>query len=394
VTYNFDEFVDRRGTNAVKWDMLGPHFGNPDAIPMWVADMDFLTAPAIREALLKRAQHGVFGYTTRPERYEEVVLGWLQARHGWHPAGDSLVHANGVVQGLAIAIAAYTDPGDKILVFPPVYHPFFSVTEGQRREIVESPLRYDGERYTMDLDNLREVLKAHRPKLAILCNPHNPVGRVWTAEELRPVAEMLLEAGVYVLSDEIHSDLIYPGYHHVPYPSLGPDFATHSATLYAPSKTFGIAGLRASVVVIPDEKRRQQYIAVQSAFGAGHMTAFGMAAMMAGYGESADWLDQLLLYIEGTRDLVIETFRNQIPEIHAVRPEGTYMIWLDCRRLGLGDEALAKFIYQDAGIALNAGTDFGTGGSGFMRMNMAMPRALVSEGLNRLQKAVGTLAHA
>ncbi|MGC8488124.1 MAG: aminotransferase class I/II-fold pyridoxal phosphate-dependent enzyme, partial [Clostridia bacterium] len=175
MTYNFDELVDRHGTNAVKWDMLGPHFGNADAIPMWVADMDFLTAPAIREAIQKRAQHGVYGYTTRPEGYEEVVCSWLQARHGWQPSGDALVHANGVVQGLAMAIAAYTDPGDKILVFPPVYHPFFSVTEGQRREIVESPLQYDGGRYTMDLDNLRAVLATHQPKLAILCNPHIPV---------------------------------------------------------------------------------------------------------------------------------------------------------------------------------------------------------------------------
>lgn len=392
--YNFDELVDRRGTDAIKWDMLGSHFGNPDALPMWVADMDFLTAPAIQEALQTRARHGIFGYTGRPAGYEEVIRRWLYGRHGWQPEGEWLVHANGVVQGIAIAIAAYTDPGDEILVFPPVYHPFFGVTEGQRRRIVESPLVFDGTTYRMDLDNLRTVLAEHKPKLAILCNPHNPVGRVWTEEELRPAAELLLEAGVYVLSDEIHSDLVYPEYQHVPYPSLGPDFAASSATLYAPSKTFGIAGLRSSVVVIPDEARRAQYTAVQGAFGAGHMSAFGMAALMAGYGHGAEWLDQLLAYIGGTRDMVMKTFSEEIPRIRAIRPEGTYMIWLDCRGLELDDQGLAHFMYQEAAVALNDGAGFGTGGSGFMRMNMAMPRSLVAEGLDRIKNAVGARAHA
>ncbi len=394
MTYNFDQLVERRGTNATKWDGLQDLFGRADALPMWVADMDFVAPEPIQQALLDRARHPVYGYTLKPPHYAEVIQGWLQRRHGWRPPEDALVHVNGVVQGLAVALAAYTRPDDGVLVFPPVYHPFFAITEGQGRRIVESPLAFDGQRYTIDFDGLTRLLAATKVKVAILCNPHNPVARVWTAEEMRRLADILLRHQILVLSDEIHSDLLYPGYRHIPFASLSDEAARRSITFVAPSKTFGLAGLQTSVGIIPDRDLRERYLATQRAFGTGLINTFGIAAMLAAYGQCEDWLDQLLQYLAGTRDMVLAYFAEHIPQIRPIRPEGTYMIWLDCRELGLDDDGLKRFMVDQAGLALSPGSDFGTGGQGFQRMNLAMPRALVQKGLDQLAEAVRALARA
>lgn len=393
MTYDFDQIIDRHGTNSVKWDGLKDLFGRADALPMWVADMDFVAPPPVQEALAKRAAHPVYGYTVKPPEYHDIVRGWLDRRHGWRPDPESLVHVNGVVPGLAIALAAYTKPDDGVLVFPPVYHPFFSVTEGQGRRIVESPLRFDGERYTIDFEGLTRLLAATPVKVAILCNPHNPVGRVWTHDELTRVARILLDHRVLVLSDEIHSDLLYPEYRHIPFASLSVEAAAHSVTFIAPSKTFGLAGLQTSVAIIPDPGLRDRYVAAQHAYGSGLINAFGIVAMLAAYGQGEDWLEQLRHYLAGTRDFVLDYFPAEIPQIRPIRPEGTYMVWLDCRALELDDAALKRFMIEEAGLALTDGVEFRTGGHGFQRMNLAMPRALVKQGLEQLAAAVRTRTH-
>jgi cystathionine beta-lyase len=388
----FDRIVDRRGTSATKWDALTHEFGNADALPMWVADMDFPAPLPVQEAIKRRAAHGFYGYTSEPDAYRPTVVGWLARRHGWNPPPEALVPINGVVPGLALAIAAFTAPGDRVLVFPPVYPPFYRVTEGQGRTVVESPLRFDGHRYEIDWDPLADLLQHTPVKAAIFCSPHNPVGRVWTMEEVERLGTLLINHGVFVLSDEIHGDLVYPGFRHIPFASVSDAFSRQSMTFVAPSKTFGLPGLQTAVAIIPDAARRAQYLRVQRVFGGGEFNPFGLEALLAAYREGDAWLDALIAYLATTREYTLKVFAEEIPAIRAIPPEGTYMIWLDCRALGLDDRALPGFFTHRANVALTDGKAFGTGGQGFQRMNLAMPRALVTEGLGRIREAVKLLA--
>jgi cystathionine beta-lyase len=388
VRYDFDHVVDRRGTECVKWDTLGERFGRADALPMWVADMDFATLPEVQQAIVDRARHPIYGYTVLPPDYAAVVGGWLERRHGWHPDPDALVHVNGVVRGLAIAVAAFTAPGDSILVLAPTYHPFEAVTSQQGRTLIESPLVWSGGEYTIDFDGIRAILNQTKVAAAIVCSPHNPTGRVWRRDELVTLGTLLLEHGVLVLADEVHSDLIYPEFHHIPFASVSHDFAMRSVTFVAASKTFGLAGLNTSVAVIPSPELRERFSGLQSAVGSGLVNTFGMAAMLAAFRHGDEWVDQLMAYLAVTRDYVLGRFAREIPGIRAVPPQGTYLLWLDCRGLGLADDQLHRFMVEDAGVALSEGSGFGPTGSGFERMNLAMPRELIAKGMDQLADAV------
>jgi cystathionine beta-lyase len=387
VRYDFDRVIERRGTGSTKWDMLGSRFGAPDALPMWVADMDFESPRPVVDALIQRAQHGVYGYTLKPDDYFDAIVGWQKRRHGWQIQPEWLSESPGVVSGLSWVVDALTQPGDRILIQPPVYHPFAALIQALDRTVVENPLRLHAGRYTMDFDDLRR--KVRGCKAIILCSPHNPVGRVWTAEELRELGGVCLENGVLVLSDEIHADLIYRGSRHTPFGSLGEAFARGSVTCIAPSKTFNLAGLATSVVILPDPELKARYEAHLNRLHVRAGGIFGNLAMTVAYREGEPWLDQLMDYLGGNRDLVLEHLSRG--PLQPVAPEGTYLMWLDCRALGLADEPLDQFFRQQAKVVMNAGAMFGTGGSGFMRMNVGCPRSMVADALSQIEGALGRL---
>ena len=384
---DFDQLVERRGTDSVKWDELAQKFGRADVIPMWVSDMDFPTYPAIQRALAERAQHPLYGYTLKPPDYAAAVLGWLKRRQGWEPDADALVHVNGVVRGLATAVACFTQPGDAVLVLSPTYHPFRAMTEHQGRRLVEVPLAWDGRRFVIDFDAVRQAVASSRVAAAILCSPHNPVGRVWERGELQQLGQLLLDHGVLVLSDEVHSDLIYPEYRHIPFASLSPEFAANSVTFMAASKTFGLAGLQTSVAIIPSPTWREPFAAMQDALGSGLVNTFGITATMAAFRDGDGWVDALMAYLATSRELMLEYFAEHIPAIRPVRPEGTYLAWLDCRGLSLADDALPRWFLDRAGVALTDGRDFGEQGRGFQRMNLAMPRPVLHEAFGKIAAA-------
>lgn len=382
--------IERRGTGASKWDGLPSRFGVEDAIPMWVADMDFASPPAVVEALTKRAQHGLYGYTLKPGEYDAAIAAWLQRRHGWQTDPAWFSFSPGVVSGLSLVTHTFTDPGDRIIIQPPVYYPFARVINGLGRQVVENPLRYADGRYTMDFEDLERKV-AGGARMIILCSPHNPVGRVWTEDELRRLGEICIRGGVLVASDEIHSDLIFRGYRHTPFATLGTDFAAHSVTLIAPSKTFNLAGLRSSVVIAPNPDLHARYEATMASLALGGSNLFGALALTVAYRDGEEWLEQLLDYLQGNRDLLMQRLAERIPAIRTVPPEGTYLAWLDCKELGLEDKALDEFFLKKARIAPDEGHIFGQGGSGFQRLNLALPRSLLRTALDQLEAAVAEL---
>jgi cystathionine beta-lyase len=385
--YDFDRVIERRGTDSVKWDMLATRFEAPDAIPMWVADMDFESPQPVVQALVRRAQHGVYGYSLRPDDYAEAIVGWQQSRHHWQVKPEWLSESPGVVSGLSWIVDALTQPGDRILIQPPVYHPFSALIQALGRTVVENPLRFDGRRYSMDFDDLRA--KAPGCRAIILCSPHNPVGRVWTPEELRQLGTICMDNGVLVISDEIHADLVYKEFRHTPFASLGEAFASNSVTCIAPSKTFNLAGLATSVVILPDAGMKARYEAHLNRLHVRAGGIFGNLALTVAYREGGEWLDQLLDYLGGNRDLLLAHLSRG--PVKPVVPEGTYLVWLDCRELGMADEPLDRFFRQEAKVVMNAGAMFGTGGSGFMRMNLGCPRSVVADALGRIEGALGRL---
>jgi cystathionine beta-lyase len=387
LAYDFDRVIERRGTDAVKWDGLQARFGVDDAIPMWVADMDFASPPCVVEALVERARHPIYGYTLRSDAYYEAVTGWLRRRHGWEVRREWLGHSPGVVSGLGLLVAALTEPGDRVIIQPPVYYPFTRVIQTWGRQVVHNPLRFDGQRYTMDFDDLERCAR-EGAKMLILCSPHNPVGRVWTREELTRLGEICLAHGVLVVSDEIHSDLVYPGYRHTPFASLSPAFAENSVTCLAPSKTFNLAGLNTSVLVIPNERLRAAFQASPVTSVTTGTNVFGATALIAAYTHGDAWLDALLAYLQESLAYLRDYFASHIPAIRVIEPEGTYLVWLDCRGLGLADDELDRFMLREAGIATDEGHIFGPGGSGFQRLNIACPRSVLVRALQQLRDAV------
>lgn len=387
VKYDFDQIIDRRNTNSVKIDALKEVFGADDLIPLWVADMEFLSPPEITDALKKRVEHGIFGYYTPDDAYFKSIINWLENRHSWTVDKQDVIFVPGVVKGFAFAIDAFTNVGDKIIIQPPVYPPFKTTSEGLNRKIVNNPLIYDNGQYSMDFDNLREVAKTGC-KMLILCNPQNPSGRIWSKDELSELAEICFDNQILVVSDEIHSDLVLRGNEHIPFATVSNKAAQNNITLMAPSKTFNIAGIVSSFAVVENEEIRKKYFNYLNARQLGDGTIFGYIAAEYAYEYGEEWLNQALEYIQENIDFVDDYLQKNIPQIKAVKPDASFLIWLDCRALNLSQPELEKLFIQKAKLALNSGTMFGKEGKGFMRLNVGCPRITLEKALDNLKKAV------
>ena len=382
--YLFDEPVPRRGTNSYKWDSAE----NADVLPMWVADMDFRTAPAITRALQRRVEHGVFGYTRVPDSYYDAVTGWFGRRHGWMLQREWIIYTTGVVPALSAVIKALASPGDNVLVQTPVYNCFFSSIRNNGCHILTSPLRQAGDTYVMDYDDLERKAADRRTTLMLLCNPHNPVGRVWTREELKLAGDICLRHGVTVVSDEIHCELAFPDHPYTPFASLSDDFLHHSVTCLSPSKAFNLAGLQIANIVCRDAEARRLIDKAININEVCDVNPFGIEATIAAYNEGGEWLDQLLHYIEGNYRCMKDFCREHLPAYPLMRLEGTYLVWMDCRQAGHTSEELELLLKEKAALWLNAGTMYGQEGEGYMRWNIACPRRQMLEGLRRFESLV------
>ena len=385
---DFDTVPNRRGTNCFKYD-FAREMGMPeDVLPLWVADMDFPTAPAVLERLHALAEHGIFGYTGVKDAYFSAVHNWYAQRFGWETQRSWLVTTPGVVFAIAIAIRAFTQKGDAILIQQPVYYPFANKVTENDRQLVVNPLVLKNGRYEMDFADMERKIVDYHVKMLLLCSPHNPVGRVWTKEELLRVGEICQKHGVLVVSDEIHADFTYAGHTHHVFASVKSEFANFTITCTAPSKTFNLAGLQNSNIFIPNRQLRHAYKKELSACGCGGTNCMGMAACQAAYEAGADWLEQLKQYLAGNLAYIRQFLREKLPDIALIEPEGTYLVWLDLRKLGLTEQQQRQLIVQDAKLWLDTGTLFGQGGEGFERINIACPRTTIEQAMQRLEHAV------
>lgn len=382
MNFGFDRIIPRTGTNSVKWDARQAVFGRADLLPLWVADMDFAAPEAVTRALAERAAHPVYGYTLYPDSLFDALTHWLQQRHGWRIERDWVLWSPGVVPSLHAAVLSFAQAGEGVIIQPPVYPPFFSAITATGRRVIENPLRLDGERYLMDLVHLEHC--ARDARLLLLCSPHNPVGRVWSRDELGAVLDIARRHDLTVLADEIHHDLVYPGERHTPLAVLAGN-TPEVVSAVAPSKTFNVPGLGLSALVVPDPARRA---ALRHSFDLLHVSAsnpFSVAAFEAAYRHGGPWLDALLAYVDGTRSFAVNFIAEHLSGIRAIAPQGTYLLWLDCRALDRDDTALKQFFIHDAHVGLNPGPDFGAGGSGFMRLNLGAPRSVIAEALTRIK---------
>ena len=376
--YDFDKTIDRRATNSYKWDSA------PEGVlPMWVADMDFRTAPAIIDALQKRVAHGIFGYTRVPDAYYDAVTSWFSRRHGWDIDREWIIYTSGVVPAVSAVIKALTVPGDKVIVQTPVYDCFFSSIRNNGCEIVSNPLRRTADTYEMDFDALERCAADPRAKVMLLCNPHNPAGRVWTPDELTRLGNICLRNGVTVVADEIHCELVYQGFKYTPFASLSDAFLHRSVTCLSPSKAFNIAGLQIANIVAFDNDLRSRIDKAININEVCDVNPFGVAATIAAYNEGEEWLNQLVDYLHGNYEAMAEFCRRELPEFPITRLEGTYLVWMDCSSLGMPSDALEHALLDDARLWLNAGTMYGAEGEGYMRWNIACPRSVMLDGLNR-----------
>lgn len=380
--YNFDSLPNRSGTASIKHDLTGKYFGKEDLLPFWVADMDFDTPDFVREAVLKRAMHPVYGYTFRDERFFDAIIGWMQRRHGWKVEKEWIVFTPGVVSALNLAVLAITNPGDAVIVQPPVYFPFFGAVTDHGRKLVHNSLNVSGEVWSMNFDQL--ALQAAEAKALMLCNPHNPVGRSWHRHELEQVAAICTNHNLIVISDEIHADLVLPGNKHTVFASLDPEIASLTITLHAPSKTFNLAGLSTSFAIIPDAELRSSFEAWMTRLHLGLGNIFGFEALIAAFNQGDAWLVALLEYIDGNIRYATAFLKEHMHGLHVFRTEATYMMWLDFSAYDLPDEALYHKLVEKAGIALSRGADFGPGGDCCMRLNVACPRSMLQQGLERM----------
>jgi cystathionine beta-lyase len=385
--FDFDTLPDRRGTASLKWDFAGRIAGREGLLPLWVADMDFAAPPAIAEAVARRAAHGVFGYTLEPESYFEAAIHWLLARHGWNVRREWLLAAPGVVQTISAALLAASTPGDRIVIQPPVYYPFALRIRANGRAVVENPLVLDGDRYRMDLEGLERELAAGA-RMLILCSPHNPGGRAWTAEELERAAGLCTQYGAVIVSDEIHADLVLPGRQHVPVATVSEAAARITITCVSATKTFNLAGLGGSLAIVSDEGLRMRLKAVAEAQWGGTANCFAAAASEAAWRHGADWLDAMLAYVAGNFAYLADRLPRELPAARVLPLEATYLAWIDLRRLDMPDEE-ARTRLLDAGVWLDEGRKFGSGGEGFQRLNLACPRFVLDRAVDGMVRALG-----
>jgi cystathionine beta-lyase len=391
--YDFDTVIGRENTNSVKWDpaVLKTRFGLEDGVmPLWVADMDFRVPQAIIDAITKRAEHGIFGYSAPLDEYFAALSWWQKTRHDWDIKQEWVSITPGVVPGLNYFIRALSNEGDKIIIQQPVYYPFNNTIETNNRVAANNPLKLENGTYVMDFDNLEQVAKDPKAKAIILCSPHNPMGVIWSEEDLRKLGEICNRNNVVVISDEIHNDLILPGYKHFTYALLGEEFANNAVICTAPSKTFNLAGLQTSNIIIPNKEIKDKIDGELKKSSVMFPNLFGIVATTAAYSEDGvEWLTQLLAYLDANTKFIEKFAAEKMPNVKYSSPQGTYLGWLDFREMGLSQEDLESKITKDAKVFLDSGSWFGPGGEGFMRVNFACPRSILEEAMNRIAKVMG-----
>lgn len=416
-TYNFDKITNRKGTNSLKYDFAVERGKPADVLPLWVADMDFPVSEEISKSLHAAVEHGIYGYTQPKDAYYNAVMNWMERKHNWKTKREWIVKTPGVVFALGAAVKAFTDPGDAILIQNPVYYPFTNIIRDNNRKVVDNTLVYHpvtertvvpvttddvseqqinnvgtvSPAYQIDFEDFERKIEQEHVKLFILCNPHNPVGRVWTVEELQKLGEICLRHHVIVVSDEIHNDFVYPGFEHTVFANVDPRFAEFTLTCTAPSKTFNLAGLQISNIFIPNENLRKAFKAEIDKTGYDEPNALGVVACEAAYRAGEDWLEQLRAYLLKNLNFLRDFLQEKIPQIHLVEPEGTYLVWLDCSELGITGKELDQFIVDKAGLWLDGGSMFGPSGAAFQRVNIACPQATLELALNKLKAAVDNL---
>ena len=390
--YNFNERIDRSENHSAKWAEMEMKFGRSDLIPMWVADMDIKAAPEIVESMKKKVEQEIFGYVYRPDSYYKTATEWLKKRFGYEISPSSLIHSPGVVPSMSILVKMLTKNSDKILIQTPVYPPFASAVKDNGRELVENPLVKDEKGYyTIDFEDLEKKLSLDEVKLFILCNPHNPVGRVWKKEELLKMGELCKKYNVRILADEIWRDLIMPGYKHTPMASLSKDIEDITITLFSPTKSFNLAGLQASFATFPRVEERKEFDNILGQMDVKRNNPFSLVAFETAYEKCEDWLEELILHIDGNMQYVVDFIAEKLPEIKVVKPEGTYLMWLDFNGTKIPQDKIQEFLINEAKVAMNDGGSFGSNGKGFARMNMACPRYMVEEAMERIEKALKNL---
>lgn len=389
--WSFDDVIDRHGTQSTKWD----HY-EEDLLPLWVADMDFRVPEPIIKAIINRAKHGIFGYSYFHNAYYDAVLNWFKRHYQWDINREWLAFTPGVIPAINIAIQSFSNPGDKIIIQDPVYYPFFGAIQNNGRQCLSNPLELIHGRYQMNLDDLTQKVKDPRAKIIILCSPHNPVGRVWTREELKQIGEICIENDILIISDEIHCDLVYPGIKHTNFASVTNNFAFNSITCTSLSKTFNLAGLQLSNIIIPNEKLRHSFInTIESVFipeEFGYLpNDLSLVAFTAAYQDCDEWLNSLIIYLQENLEFLKSFFQKNIPQIDIIEPEGTYLVWMDFRELKIDFDKLKSFLQKKAKIILDDGFMFGKGGEGFQRINIACPRSTLEKALERLHRAINEL---
>lgn len=382
--YDFNTIINRRNTNSVKWDTSQ----EKDIIPMWIADMDFKTADPIINALEKRVQHGIFGYTNIPDDYYEAEVRWWNRKHNFEIKKEWIEASTGVIPSLSAVVQAFTEPGDKVLIHSPVYNYFNTSITNNRCTIVLNELKYNGEFYEIDFEDFENKASDERVKIFILCNPHNPGGRVWSKDELQRLGEICLKYNVLVLVDEIHRDLVYKGNKHIPFASINEKFLMNSITCTAPSKTFNIAGLKTSNIIVANEEYRKKVNRSLNINEAIEPNIFGIEALIAAYNEGEEWLEQLLDYLKGNLDYLLSFINERLPKLKVMVPQATYLIWIDCKSLGMSSKEISKKILEQGDLRINDGQTYGEAGEGFIRINIACSRSLLREGLERLEKVL------
>ena len=390
--YNFNERIDRSENHSAKWAEMEMKFGRNDLIPMWVADMDIKAAPEIVESMKKKVEQEIFGYVYRPDSYYKTVTEWLKKRFGYEISPSSLIHSPGVVPSMSILVKMLTKTTDKILIQTPVYPPFASAVKDNGKELVENPLIKDEKGYyTIDFEDLEKKLSLDEVKLFILCNPHNPVGRVWKKEELLKMGELCKKYNVRILADEIWRDLIMPGYKHTPMASLSKDIEDITITLFSPTKSFNLAGLQASFATFPRAEERKEFDNILGQMDVKRNNPFSLVAFETAYEKCEDWLEELIVHIDGNMQYVVDFIAEKLPEIKVVKPEGTYLMWLDFNGTKIPQDKIQEFLINESKVAMNDGGSFGSNGKGFARMNVACPRYMVEEAMERIEKALKNL---
>ncbi|MCL7747894.1 MalY/PatB family protein [Halalkalibacter alkaliphilus] len=382
----FDEIVERRGTNSMKWDMTKQRFGKEDLLPMWVADMDFRAPKEVLDALHATVEHGIFGYPAHSKTVDQAVQGWLKRRYSWSVEADSLIYTSGIVPTISYIIQAFTEPGEGVIIQTPVYYPFYDVVKKNNRELIKNPLSFDGDHYDIDFNQLESVI-TDNTKMLVLCHPHNPVGRVWKRDELEKLAAICEKHNLLVVSDEIHADLLFKGQKHIPFASISKDASERTFTCLAPSKTFNLAGIQTSYVVVENEELRRKLANHLANSFANSVNSFAEVATEAAYTHGEKWLEQLMDYVQDNYDFVRKYISLNMPKLRVMDSEGTYLLWLECSNLPLSALERKKWLVEEANVALNHGPIFGDEGKDFERINLACPRETLKQGLDQMKEA-------